>query len=147
MGSHDPYGHLKHKLWPKEGLGVKLVVWLSITKSQELTQFPCTKVTCDTLLKSSQRGPQLCFKPHFNRRSEGKVMGPRIAEVPILGISGLPFESLGTKCYLDVGLVEKHRVYYMGEGDGFSQVQAVVSLVSPSLPVACFSTKSAPTMH
>jgi hypothetical protein len=24
VGSHDPYGHLKHKLWPKEGLGVKL---------------------------------------------------------------------------------------------------------------------------
>jgi hypothetical protein len=26
VGSHDPFGHLKHKLWPKEGLGVKLVV-------------------------------------------------------------------------------------------------------------------------
>jgi hypothetical protein len=24
MGSHHPFGHLKHKLWPKEGLGVKL---------------------------------------------------------------------------------------------------------------------------
>jgi len=34
-------------------------------------------------------------------------MGPRVVEVPILGISGLPFESLGTKCHLDVGLVEK----------------------------------------
>jgi len=26
MGSHDPFGHLKHKLWPKEGPGVKLAV-------------------------------------------------------------------------------------------------------------------------
>jgi hypothetical protein len=26
MGSHDPFGHLKHKLWPKEGLGVKLPI-------------------------------------------------------------------------------------------------------------------------
>jgi len=26
MGSHDPFGHLKHKLWPKEGLGVKLAI-------------------------------------------------------------------------------------------------------------------------
>jgi hypothetical protein len=26
MGSHDPFGHLKHKLWPKEGLGVKLSI-------------------------------------------------------------------------------------------------------------------------
>jgi hypothetical protein len=23
MGLHDPFGHLKHKLWPKEGSGVK----------------------------------------------------------------------------------------------------------------------------
>jgi len=26
MGSHDPFGHLKHKLWLKEGLGVKLSI-------------------------------------------------------------------------------------------------------------------------
>jgi hypothetical protein len=26
MGSHDPFGHLKHKLWPKERLGAKLAV-------------------------------------------------------------------------------------------------------------------------
>jgi hypothetical protein len=26
MGSHDPFGHLKHKLWPKERLGVKLAI-------------------------------------------------------------------------------------------------------------------------
>jgi hypothetical protein len=23
---HDPFGHLKHKLWPKEGLEIKLVI-------------------------------------------------------------------------------------------------------------------------
>jgi len=26
MGLHDPFGHLKHKLWSKEKLGVKLVI-------------------------------------------------------------------------------------------------------------------------
>jgi len=26
MGSHDPFGPLKHKLWPKEGSGVKLTI-------------------------------------------------------------------------------------------------------------------------
>jgi hypothetical protein len=41
----------------------------------------------------------------------------------------------------------RHRVYYKGEGDGFPQVRAVVSLVSPSLPVVRPSTKSAPIMH
>jgi hypothetical protein len=32
----------------------------------------------------------------------------------------------------------------MGEGGGFLQVRAVMSLVSPKLPVACPSTKGAP---
>jgi hypothetical protein len=27
MGSHDPFGYLKHKLWPKENFGVKLSIW------------------------------------------------------------------------------------------------------------------------
>jgi len=67
--------------------------------------------------------------------------------VPFLGISGLPFGSPGTKCHLDVGLVEKHKVHYKGEGGGFPQVQAVVSLVSSSLFVVRLNTKSVLTMH
>jgi len=26
MGSHDPFGYMNHKLWPKEGSGVKLAI-------------------------------------------------------------------------------------------------------------------------
>jgi hypothetical protein len=37
----------------------------------------------------------------------------------------------GEKSHLDVGPVERSRVYYKGEGDGFPQVRAVVSLVCP----------------
>jgi len=37
----------------------------------------------------------------------------------------------GEKSHLDVGPVERCRVYYKGEGGGFPQVQAVVSLVCP----------------
>jgi len=36
MGSHDPFGHPKHKLWPKERSEVKLAIWFPTTKSQEL---------------------------------------------------------------------------------------------------------------
>jgi len=43
-----------------------------------------------------------------------------------------------------VGAAERHRVYYMGEGGGFPRVRAVVSHVSPELPVAYPSTKSFP---
>ncbi len=52
-----------------------------------------------------------------------------------MAISGLPFESPGTKSHLDVGLVKRCRIYYKGEGGGFTQVQAVMSLVSPRLLV------------
>ncbi len=67
--------------------------------------------------------------------------------VPTLKISGLPFESPRTKYHLDVGLMERYIIYYKGEGDGFSQVWAMVSVVNPNLPMACPSTKSVPTMH
>jgi len=33
MSLHDPFGYLKHKLWPKEGLRVKSPIWLSTTKN------------------------------------------------------------------------------------------------------------------
>ncbi len=32
MGSHCSFGHLKHKLWPKEGPGVKLPIWFLTKK-------------------------------------------------------------------------------------------------------------------
>ncbi len=44
--------------------------------------------------------------------------------------SGVP----GKKSHLDVTSVASHRVYYKGEGGGFPQVRAVVSLVCPCCP-------------
>ncbi len=49
--------------------------------------------------------------------------------VPIVGILGLPLGSPGTKSHLDVAPVERCRIYYKREGDGFPQVWAVVSLM------------------
>jgi hypothetical protein len=51
------------------------------------------------------------------------------------------------KCHLGAGPMARHKVYYKGEGDGFPQVQAVVSFVSANLPMACPNTKSALAMH
>jgi hypothetical protein len=56
MGSHDPFGHFKHKLWPKEGPRVKLTIWLLTTKSRKSPQFPCVQVVCNIPLERSQRG-------------------------------------------------------------------------------------------
>jgi hypothetical protein len=47
------------------------------------------------------------------------------------------------KNHLDVAPMERHKVYYMGEGGGFSRVWAVVSLVNPKSPMARPSTKGA----
>ncbi len=57
---------------------------------------------------------------------------------------GLLLGSLETKNHSDVGAVERHQVYYMEESGGFPQVRAVVTLMSPGLPVARPSTKGAP---
>jgi hypothetical protein len=58
-------------------------------------------------------------------------------------ISRLLLGSLEIKSHSDVGVVERCREYYMGEGGGFPRVWALVSLVSPESPVACPSTKGA----
>jgi hypothetical protein len=119
MGSHGSFGHLKHKLWAKERPGVKLAVWLPTTKSWESTWFPCVQAMCDILLESSRWGLQLCLRPHCDRRFAQEVVRPQSRGSP------------GTKSHLDVAPVERHRVYYKGEGGGFPQVWAVVSLVCP----------------
>jgi len=58
-----------------------------------------------------------------------KLWGSKVAGVPTWAISRLPLWSPGTKSHLDVGPVKRCRVYYKGEGGGFPQVRAVVSLV------------------
>ncbi len=109
---HDPFGYLKHKVWPKEGLGIKLPIWLLTTKSQELPRFPYVQVTCHILLESSWWGLELCFRPHLNRRSTHKVMGPQSHKSPNFGNFKTPLGSPGTKCRLGVGPVARHIVYY-----------------------------------
>ncbi len=88
------------------------------------------------------------MQPHPDRRSTHKVIALQSRENPNFGNFETPiWESRDKKSHLDVGLVEKRKVYYKGEGGGFPQVRAVVSLVSSSLPVVRPSIKSAPTKH
>jgi hypothetical protein len=63
-----------------------------------------------------------------------KLWGSKVAGVPTWPISGPPSGNPKTKSHLDVAPVESHRVYYKGEGGGFPQVRAVVSLVCPCCP-------------
>jgi hypothetical protein len=149
MGLHHSFGHLKHKLWLKEGPGVKvkLAIWLSTTKSRESTRFPYVKVVCDISLERSRQGLQLCFRPQLHRRCAHKVMGLQSRESPNFENFETAFGSPRTKCHLDMSLMKRHIIYYKGEGGDFPQVWAVVSIVSPNLPVARPRTKSVQTMH
>jgi hypothetical protein len=76
-----------------------------------------------------------------------KLWVSKVVGVLVLGILGLPLGSPGTKCHLGVGLMAKHKVYYKGEGGGFPQVEAVVSLVSLCLPMVRPCTKNPQTTH
>jgi hypothetical protein len=74
IASHEPFRHMQHKLWSKEGSRVKLAVRLPTTKSRESTRSWCVQVEWNTLLESSQGELQVCLRPCPNRRSEREVM-------------------------------------------------------------------------
>jgi hypothetical protein len=126
--------------------GIKLAVWLLTTKSRESTQFPCLQVACHILLEIFRWGLQCYVRPILIGGLQTSLWAPKVVGVQSLKISGFSLGSLGRKCHLDVIIMERHRVYYKEKGGGFPQVQAVVSLVSPSLHVARPNAKNVQTI-
>jgi len=129
MGSHDPFGYFKHKLWLKEGPRVKLAIWLPTIKHKESPQFPCMQVACDIPLESSWRWLNFALDLISIKCLYVKLWAPKVVGIPVVGISGLPLGSLETKWHLGAGPVARHKVYYKGEGGGFPQVRVVMSRV------------------
>jgi hypothetical protein len=72
-----------------------------------------------------------------------KLWALKVAKVPTMGISRLSLVNAKDKCHLDASHVASHKIYYKGEGDGFPQVRAMVSLMNLSLPMVHPSPKSA----
>jgi hypothetical protein len=135
MGSHCSFEHLKHKLWPKERAGSRIA---SLTPNQKKSRIdPIYLATDDvphTIGKLSMRATtllQIALRSEVYSRSYGV---PKSRESRLAGFrdshAGVPRE----KSHLDVGPVERCRVYYKGEGGGFPQVRAMVSLVCPCCP-------------
>jgi hypothetical protein len=125
MGSHCPFGHLKHKLWSKEKSGVKL-------KIGNWPNFFVCRQRATYRWKALDEGYKFASKFISIRGLKTKLWALKVVEVPTLGISKLPLGRLGTMWHLDAGPMARHTIYYKGEGDGFPQVQAVVSIVSLS---------------
>jgi hypothetical protein len=130
-GSYESFGHLQHKLWSKEGPGVKLAIWL-----------PNTKVGNRLDSGASRWSATHCWKALDNSYNFGldlvsiRVRGEELWASKVSGVqtelvSGLHFGSPGKKSHLDASAAERCREYYMGEGGGFPRVQAVVNQMSP----------------
>jgi hypothetical protein len=147
MGLNDPFGDLTHKLWPKEGPGVKLPIWFPPTKSGNCFDFLGCRWCATCHWKAFNEGYNFALNLISIGGLQTKSWAPKVVRVPTLGISRLPLGSPGTKCHLGVGPMARHEVYYKGEGGGFPQVRAVMSLVSLMLSMIHPSIKSAPTMH
>jgi hypothetical protein len=90
MSLHDPFEHLKHKLWPKKGPKVKLSIWFSTIKSLESPWFTCVKVACHIMLESSWSRLRLCFKSHLNQRFPQEIIGLQSCESPNFKNFGTP---------------------------------------------------------
>ncbi len=84
--------------------------------------------------KSLDEGYNFALNLIAIRGLQKKLWALKVARVLVVAISGLPLGSPRTKSHLDVAPVERCRVYYKGEGGGFPQVRAVVSLVCSSCP-------------
>jgi len=137
MGSHDPFGHSKDKLWPKKGLGVKCDS--SPLKVDNSPNFLACRRNATYHWKALDEGYNFASYLISIGGLHTKLWAPKIAKVLIVGISRLG--NLGTKWHLGVGHVARHRVYYKGEGGGFPQVQVVMSFMSSCLPMARQCTK------
>jgi len=122
MGSHCSFEYLKHELWPKERLK-------KVGNRPDLLVYKWHVTYC---WKALDEGYNFSLDHISIRGLLAKIWGSKVTGDPIWVISGLPFGSPRTKkSHLDVGPVERCRIYYKGEGGGFPQVQVVVSLVCP----------------
>jgi hypothetical protein len=97
-------------------------IYLAEDNVQHIVEKLSTRAT--TLLQTALRS-EVCSQSYGAPRSrESRLAGFRDSH------AGVP----GEKSHLDVGPVERSRVYYKGEGGGFPQVRAVVNLVCPCCP-------------
>jgi len=115
MGSHGPFGYLKHKLWPKEGPIIKLPISLSITKSFKSPYFLTCRWRATYYWKALDKGYNFALDLTWIEGLHTKLWASKVAGDPILGISGLAFGNPETKWHLGAGPVAKHKEYYKGK--------------------------------
>jgi hypothetical protein len=88
MGSHDLFEYLKHKLWPKERLGVKVPIWLPPTKSQQSPNAFRWRATYPW--KYLSKGYNFASNFTLIKNLHKKLWPSKVLRVLILGILGIP---------------------------------------------------------
>jgi hypothetical protein len=134
MTLHEPFGHLQHKIWSKEGLGVKLAVWLPTTKIGNRPNPRMCRWNATHHWKALKENYKFASDLIPIGGSSWEVWAPKVLKVQTGTISRLILGSPRTKSHSNVGVMGKFKEYYMGEGGGFPRVRAVVSQVNPCCP-------------
>jgi hypothetical protein len=121
MGSHCSFRHLKHKLWPKEGSGVKLPVGILTLDPKKSRIDPIYLVVDNVphivgmLLMRAKTLPEITPQSEVCSQS---YRAPKWRESPLAQFRNSHLGIPGEKNHLDVGSVASHKVYYKGEGGG-----------------------------
>jgi len=90
MGLRDPFRHLKHKLWPKEG-PLKVGNW---------PDFLACRCHATYRWKALNKGYKLASNLISIRDLHIKLWAPKVTRDPVVKISGLPLEGPKTKWHL-----------------------------------------------
>jgi hypothetical protein len=143
MGLHDPFGHYGQKKgresnWQFDSRPLKVRNW---------PDFLGCKWHATYRWKDLDKGYNFVLNLISIRGLHAKLWAAKVAGIPILAISRLPVGSPGTKCHLNVGLMERHKVYYKGRRWWLPPSSGRGESCEFELSVACPSTKSAPIMH
>jgi hypothetical protein len=142
MGSHCSFGIWNASYGQKKGRESN---WQFDSRSLKVRNRPdslACRWRATYCWKDLDEGYNFAFDHIAIRGLQRKLCAFKVAGVPIDVISGLPLGSPGTKSHLDVAPVERRRVYYKGEGGGFPQVWAMVSLVCPGCPWLILAPKA-----
>jgi len=134
MSSHFSFGHLKHNYGQKKGRESNCQFDSRPKKVGNRPDLLSFRQLATYRWKALDEGYNFASNRISIRGLLAKLWGSKFARVLVGAISGLPNGSPGEKSHLNVGPVERCRVYYKGEGGGFPQVWAVVNLVCPCCP-------------
>jgi hypothetical protein len=143
-GLHEPFGHLQHNYGKKKGRESN---WQFDSPPLKVRNRPDSSV-CRWSATHHWKALKESYKFASNLIPIGglnkELWTRKVPGVQTKTISGFLFGSPRAKSHSDVGVVERRREYYMGEGGGFPGVRAVVNFVSLKSFVACPSTKGVP---